>query len=942
MRADEKFESVLADKQVKEGGDVSLRCEANTADIKAKWEKNGQSLQCVTDKHIKSLKGKTCTLEIKNATMQDEGKYTVTVKNKSGSASCSAMVTVELKEWRTVEWNFKPMITPLQSFRINSDEVTELRFLLHGPIGAGKSSIINTIKSIFEGRQFINCLAAPDLTEKTFTTKPTARHGATHFHDMQEGVHEEDIIKALKGHIPNNYEFHPEFSMSEDSKHYISNPTLNDQIHCLISVIPADKVIIMDDGVIPKMKSIREEASKLGIPQLVFLTRVDQACPMTQKDLTKIYQSKKIKEKMEDCHVKLGVPMNCIFPVKNYHEEVKMNSNLNCLMLEGLTQAVYSAHDYVKKSSLKQKAFPVSRPLRPSRVEWVTEWVEFVSVLVDKQVTEEHDAILWCEANTEGVTAKWEKNDQSFQCVADKHKIKQTGTKFYLEIMNPGKEDEGKYTLTLENKLGSVSCSAMVTVVTHAFLTELKEWRAVEWNLNPMITHLQNLKINNDEVTEFRFLLHGPVGAGKSSIINTIKTVFEGHQFINCLTASELTGHSFTKKYEKFSFGTLPFAIYDVMGLEANDKKGGELAGAHQDDIIKALKGHIPDDYEFKPEASMFEDNENYISNPTLNDKIHCLISVIPADRVTLMDAGVIQKIKKTIRLEASKLDGTVQCQTVPMNSILPVKNYHEEVKMNDNLNCLMLQGLTQAVYSANDYVKNFSLKQKAIIEHGIISGKTCPEPTITRLQTFKTDEATELRFLLHGPVGAGKSSIINTINSIFEGHQFINCLAASELTGHSFTKKFRPEVSISEDNKDYISNPTLNDQIHCLISVVAADKVTLMNDGVIQKMKAIRAEASKLGIPQLVFMTRVDQACKMTQKDVTKIYQSKKIREKMQECSNRLGVPMNCIFPVKNYHEETKINESLNCLMLEGLTQAVHSANDYVKNFSLKQKPVE
>ncbi|KAI4884508.1 hypothetical protein NFI96_008225, partial [Prochilodus magdalenae] len=92
-------------------------------------------------------------------------------------------------------------------------------------------------------------------------------------------------------------------------------------------------------------------------------------------------------------------------------------------------------------------------------------WNEFVSVLADKQVTEDIDVILSCEAkNTEGVKAKWEKNDRSFQCVADKHKIRQIGTKYCLEIKNPEKEDEGKYTLTLENKLGSVSCSAMVTV----------------------------------------------------------------------------------------------------------------------------------------------------------------------------------------------------------------------------------------------------------------------------------------------------------------------------------------------------------------------------------------------------------------------------------------------------------------------------------------------
>ncbi|KAI4873966.1 hypothetical protein NFI96_030642, partial [Prochilodus magdalenae] len=169
------------------------------------------------------------------------------------------------------------------------------------------------------------------------------------------GAHQDDIIKALKGHIPDDYEFQPEASISENNKDYISNPTLNNKIHCLISVVAADRGTLMDKGVIQKMKTIRAEASKLGIPQLVFMTRVDQACKMTQKDLTKIYRSKKINEKMQECSVKLGVPMTCIFPVKNYHDETKMNYNLNCLMLEALTQAVRSAHDYViSHSSRKQ------------------------------------------------------------------------------------------------------------------------------------------------------------------------------------------------------------------------------------------------------------------------------------------------------------------------------------------------------------------------------------------------------------------------------------------------------------------------------------------------------------------------------------------------------------------------------------------------------------
>ncbi|XP_036430919.1 interferon-induced protein 44-like [Colossoma macropomum] len=322
-------------------------------------------------KHTITQNGTTFSLTIRNAAKEDEAKFTINLRNKSGSASCSAMVIVGIMEWRTVQWKQVPMITTLKNFKVSNEEVRELLFLLLGPIGAGKSSIINTIKGIFEGHQFIDCLAASDSTGKSFTTKyqkfsigtlPFALYDMMGLEKDQkngepEGVHSDHIISALKGHISDNYEFKPKVPMYEDSKYYIRDPTLNDKIHCLVSVIAADRVTLMDDKVIQKIKTIRAEASKLGDQptQLVFMTRVDTACTLTQEDLTKTYQSKKIKEKMEECSTKLGVPMNCIFPLKNYHEENKMNEKLNCLVLEAFTQAVYSANVYVKRFSCKEK-----------------------------------------------------------------------------------------------------------------------------------------------------------------------------------------------------------------------------------------------------------------------------------------------------------------------------------------------------------------------------------------------------------------------------------------------------------------------------------------------------------------------------------------------------------------------------------------------------------
>ncbi|KAG9271222.1 interferon-induced protein 44-like [Astyanax mexicanus] len=362
-----EFVTVLADKQVKVGKDVTLRCETNTGRLNVTWEKKGQKLNCVEGKHRAGQNGTTIFLEIKNVETGDEGNYTVTIQNSWGSISSSAMVLVEIDEWRTIEWQSGPMIRHVKSFEISSEGVEELRFLLHGPVGAGKSSIINTIKTVFEGHHYINCLTASALTGDSFTTKfEKFTIGQFAFYDVMgleqgeyRGVHLDDIISAVKGHVPEDYIFKPNAAIDKYNTQYINEPTLNDQIHCLVSVIPADKIAMIDDDVIEKMKKIRKAASDIGIPQVLFMTRVDQVCTMTQRDITKIYQSKKIKEKMMECSNRVGVPLNCIFPVKNYSEENKPNEKLNCLMLEAFTQIVHAANDFVKKNSKKEKKLEV-------------------------------------------------------------------------------------------------------------------------------------------------------------------------------------------------------------------------------------------------------------------------------------------------------------------------------------------------------------------------------------------------------------------------------------------------------------------------------------------------------------------------------------------------------------------------------------------------------
>ncbi|XP_047671055.1 interferon-induced protein 44-like isoform X2 [Tachysurus fulvidraco] len=273
-----------------------------------------------------------------------------------------------IKEWRTVEWKQERMLKSLKTFKI-CNEVKELQFLVCGPVGAGMSSTINTIRSIFEGRQFIDCLAAAGST-----TSHTLRYeryqianeeGSFPFvfndimgaeTDLNKGVLNEDIISALKGHIKEGYTFIDKTPLSESSHYYNKNPTLSDQMHCLVFVMPADTISTQDEKFMQKMKSVMKEASSMGIPQVVFMTRVDLACPIPKEKLQNVYKSKKIKDNMQKCSNELGVPVNRIFPVLNYHEQIDMNEDINCLMLNALTKIIHFANDYVLNKSSHQQS----------------------------------------------------------------------------------------------------------------------------------------------------------------------------------------------------------------------------------------------------------------------------------------------------------------------------------------------------------------------------------------------------------------------------------------------------------------------------------------------------------------------------------------------------------------------------------------------------------
>ncbi|XP_058235910.1 interferon-induced protein 44-like [Hemibagrus wyckioides] len=267
--------------------------------------------------------------------------------------------------WRRIPWGKNSEIEQkLRDFKLKHPSVRFVRILLIGNVGAGKSSFINSVNNVFQKR--ITCDALTNTTSgtsftKTYETYYIERKDGSHLpfafsdvmglEDEEKGASSENIIKALSGFLQEGFNFDPTSTKPMNDPAYRSNPSLEDQTCCLVNIVAADKISLMKDGVINKMNKIREAASKLKIPQVIIMTRPDLACPLVHHDIRKIYTSKKIKEKMKLCSHRLGIPINHIFPVKTYHEEIDTDDDMDLLILKALDQIVNIAADNLNKKS---------------------------------------------------------------------------------------------------------------------------------------------------------------------------------------------------------------------------------------------------------------------------------------------------------------------------------------------------------------------------------------------------------------------------------------------------------------------------------------------------------------------------------------------------------------------------------------------------------------
>ncbi|KAM8723534.1 interferon-induced protein 44-like [Acanthopagrus schlegelii] len=264
------------------------------------------------------------------------------------------------KPWKALPTNNQESLHFMKWYKPRNKEASHLRILLHGPVGAGKSSFINSVDSVLQsrvtGRALTDANSGSSFTKQYKTYKisngPDAFYSFV-FNDIMgleqkanNGVHVEDIKLALRGHVREGYKFNPN-PLTEDDPSYNPSPKLDDRVHVLVSVIPADSVSLISEEVIKKMREVRLAASDMGIPQVAILTKVDKACAEAKKDIGNVYKSKYLDEQVKMFSELLGLQANCIFLVKNYAKENDTQDDTDALILCALRQMINYGEDFL-------------------------------------------------------------------------------------------------------------------------------------------------------------------------------------------------------------------------------------------------------------------------------------------------------------------------------------------------------------------------------------------------------------------------------------------------------------------------------------------------------------------------------------------------------------------------------------------------------------------
>ncbi|XP_069116525.1 interferon-induced protein 44-like [Argopecten irradians] len=262
---------------------------------------------------------------------------------------------------------------PLKDMGVAEEALQHVNILFIGPVGAGKSSFLNSVESFFRGH--VTMTAGAGSRDKSVTSafrryritasdnRRALKFRLCDCRGLENGVDfTQDIESILEGHMPNNYVINTTSALKGNMHGYNNKPKLEDKIHCVVYVFDADAhsdhADIHDPFISADVKkqivTVQESADQKGIPQLILLNKVDRVCKLTRESTSAVYRSTLIRERCLDAAECLGLPPMTILPMKNYFMEPSTIDEISILALYNIRQMLRAADTFLRVNHLNE------------------------------------------------------------------------------------------------------------------------------------------------------------------------------------------------------------------------------------------------------------------------------------------------------------------------------------------------------------------------------------------------------------------------------------------------------------------------------------------------------------------------------------------------------------------------------------------------------------